>query len=85
MIIRVYSMYDRKARAYGAMLCFTNDEVARRAVLSIVRGDQGEIRNFPGDFDLMLVGEQDSESGMLTPALPTLVFNCGELLKAQED
>lgn len=85
MNIRLYSMFDRKARAYGAILAFVNDEVARRAVLSIVRGDQGEIRNFPGDFDLFAVGEQDSESGVITPALPTLVFNCGDLLVAQEN
>lgn len=85
MMTRIYSMFDRKSRAYGALLGFVNDEVARRAVLSIVRGDQGDVHLFPGDFDLFLVGEQDSETGMITPSLPALVFNCGDLVKAQEN
>lgn len=83
MNIRVYSMFDRKARAFGALLAFVNDEVARRAVLSIVRGDDGEITKFPADFDLHFLGEMDTDTGIISAGQPSLVFNVGDLLKAQ--
>lgn len=83
MIIGVYSMFDRKARSYGALMAFVNDEVARRAVLGVVRGD-GDIKNFPGDFDLYLLGKMDTDSGVIQPDVPLLVFNVGDLLQAQE-
>lgn len=78
------SMFDRKARGYGAVMVFANAEVARRAVLSIVRGDTGDIHLFPGDFDLMSIGSFDDDTGVVTPELPSLLFNCGDLLSAQE-
>lgn len=82
MNVAIYSMFDRKARAFGALMAFTNDEVARRAILSVVRGDQGDIRNFPGDFDLFTLGMMDSDNGVITPQVPELVFNCGDLVDA---
>lgn len=83
MRLRVYSMYDRKARGFGALMNFVNDEIARRAVLAIVRGD-GEIKNFPGDFDMYCLGEMDSETGVLDAGIPTPVFNVGDLIKAAQ-
>lgn len=83
MIVRIYSMFDRMSRAFGAVLVFTNDEVARRAVVAIIRGEE-VIRLNPADFDLFWIGEMDSDSGVITPALPVPVFNCGDLVKAQE-
>lgn len=83
MNIRVYSMFDRKARSFGALMAFVNDEVARRVCMGIIKGD-GEIKNFPGDFDLMHLGEMDTDTGVIVPQVPVLVFNCGELLEAQE-
>lgn len=85
MNIRVYSMFDRKARAFGALMAFVNDEVARRACLGILRGDDGEITRFPGDFDLHVLGEMDTDTGIISSAVaPQLVFNCGDLVKAME-
>lgn len=82
MIVKLYSMHDMPARAFGAVMAFPNDEVARRGVLQVLRGD-GEISKFPGDFSLWCLGSMDTDSGVLTPQAPTVVFNCGELLQAQ--
>lgn len=83
MNIRIYSTFDRKARSFGALMAFVNDEVARRVFLGIIKGD-GEIRNFPGDFDVFHLGTMDTDSGVITPQVPVLAFNCGDLAEAQE-
>lgn len=84
MNIRVYSMFDRKARAFGALMAFVNDEVARRAMLDVLRGD-GEITRFPGDFDLHFLGVMDTDTGIIDAGPPALVFNVGDLLEAQKE
>lgn len=81
MIIRVYAMYDQAAKSFGAPMVFVNDEVARRGVLEVVRGD-GQISKFPGDFDMYCIGELDTDTGELTPSRPDLVFKVAELLSA---
>lgn len=83
MMIRVYAMYDQAAKGFGSLMVFVNDEVARRGVMEIIRGDQ-QITKFPGDFDLYRLGEFDTDTGAIAPSRPELVFKVAELLSASQ-
>lgn len=87
MIQKLYSLFDRKAQNFGAPMMFVNDEVCRRAILSVVMGDN-EIKNYPGDFDVFWCGVFDTDGGHVAipdVSAPSLVFNVGDLVAAAKE
>lgn len=83
---RVYSLYDRKLREYGALMVEKNDFACQRGLSDgISQAPQSMIALHPGDFDLYHVGEWDEEKGVLLVAIPpSLVCNLQELVKSEE-
>lgn len=60
---KVYAVYDKKARAYGQPMYFSNDAVAIRAIKANMVRDDDPFRMFPEDYRLVLLGVFDSETG----------------------
>jgi len=82
-VVRIYCLFDRKAREYGPLMLSKNDELIRRIVVDGVRGSKSVHELHPGDFDLMCVGDYGDETGFLSPVTPPiLVANLSELLEA---
>lgn len=79
MKMRVYSILDVKARAFGQLLVFNNDEMARRAMSSPPPADS-EVAKWPGDFHMFYVGSFDTDNGVLVGEVPTLLATFGETL-----
>lgn len=71
MIIGVYSVFDRKSVAYGNLLFFVNDDIARRTMVEIM-GDRNNISLYPDDFDMYHVGSFDVTNGDLQGVKPRL-------------
>nr|QJB20725.1 MAG: nonstructural protein [Microvirus sp.] len=67
MKIGVYSVLDRKAGAYGALLFFANDGIAGRTMREVM-GQANDMSRYPEDFDMYHVGWFDNETGILAPA-----------------
>lgn len=67
----VYSVYDRKAMAYGSLMFFANDDMAKRGCADLMRaGGDVPMVHYPDDFDLYCVGEFDTASGDLLGMVP---------------
>lgn len=62
MILRVYSIFDRKAEVFNAPMCFVNDDILRRALTQIIPND-ADMQRFPEDFDVYFIGTFDNGSG----------------------
>lgn len=65
MLIGVYSVFDRKSVAYGALLFFVNDDIAKRSMVEVM-GERNNISLYPDDFDMYHVGTFNNETGVLT-------------------
>lgn len=86
-MLKIYSMKDKLAKAYGQPQFFTNDGVAMRAVISVVNSKQQDnsIAMYPEDHALYCVGEWDTIKGKITSEEPRLIVECVELKDADEN
>lgn len=73
-LYRLYQMYDRVARQVdGPIMQFRNDSAAVRTFHDVLGNRNTTPGQHPGDYDLYCVGEQDAETGVVTPATPEVV------------
>lgn len=61
MILNLYSIYDKKAKAYARPFFMQNDATATRAVLSSLEGT--DLGMFPNDYTLFCIGTFDDLNG----------------------
>lgn len=79
--MRVYSLYDRKMKEFGQLVLSNNDETVTRALIEGLKGGKGAtIHEYPKDFDLVLLGQFDPETGELVGEAARVVVNVGEAL-----
>lgn len=71
MKVTIYSVFDDKAKHFQGLVCFPNDDLAKRAFgLAVNSGENGSLlAMFPEDSKIMKVGEFDDESGLIVPKL----------------
>lgn len=68
MIIRCYSIYDRKALQYHPPFHAAADGAAARMVADLVADPNTTIGRHPGDYVLYYVGDYDDQTGAMIPA-----------------
>lgn len=79
--MNIYSLMDLKLREYGPPLVANNDEAMKRAIRDGIPGSRTTMEKYPSDFNLMLLGSMDMDTGLIVPEeVPTLVENLGVLL-----
>lgn len=66
MTLKLFSMYDLKACAYGPPLAAPMAGVALRWLMRQVQDKESDIGRFPGDYELFELGELDTMTGKLT-------------------
>jgi len=66
--MKLYSVHDKRANEYGAIMAMATDAHAVRSFTQEVnREDTGNMRNqFPEDFALHSLGEFNQETGLIT-------------------
>lgn len=77
MIMGVYSVLDIKARSYGQLLVFGNDEMAKRAMSAPLPADN-EMAKWPSDFVMYRVGTFETDNGVLSPLVPEVIASFAE-------
>ncbi|QCQ84915.1 nonstructural protein [Blackfly microvirus SF02] len=82
MNIGVYSVLDRKSVAYGNLLFFVNDDIAKRSMVEVM-GERNNISLYPDDFDMYHVGVFNNESGELTGVKPRLAARFGDFVRRE--
>lgn len=83
MMKLVCSIFDRKARTFGAPMLFQNEEIAKRMAITLLRsgGQSSDLEKFPDDFDLYAIGEFDEDLGIVAGVeTPRFLFTFGALL-----
>lgn len=82
-MIRMYSLFDRKMREFGAVVLAPTDEACKRALVEGFRGARNStMALYPEDFDLHCVGTFDELTGKVTAADdPTFLSTLEELVR----
>lgn len=70
MILKAYSIYDRKALTYNPPFYAPTDGAACRIVADSANDPNSSLGRHPNDFVLFLVGEYDDQKGLMTPCAP---------------
>lgn len=70
MILRAYSIYDRKALQYHPPFYASTDASAVRSLADLANDNQTTVGRHPADYVLYHIGEYDDQTGRLTPVSP---------------
>lgn len=80
MLHNVYAVRDKLA-GFGAPILDQSDALAKRNfAVGLRRAGNSDIA---ADLDLFLIGTFDSDSGTLSPCLPSFVISGGDALSAE--
>lgn len=72
----LYSIYDRQAQYYLPPFASRSDAEAERTFTEAVVAGDTHIAHYPHDFDLVLIGTFDLDSGLVVPRpMPQLLLN----------
>lgn len=83
MIMRCYSVYDRKALVYNPPFYAPTDGAAIR-IVSDAANDQNQLGRHPHDYVLFCVGTYDDQLGRLEPVVPLAhIIDVGALVTNQ--
>lgn len=72
MILKVYSVYDAKVKAYGGPFFQTNAGEAIRTFTDIVNDERTTLHRHPTDYVLFEIGEWDNQVGQLKATVPPI-------------
>lgn len=70
MMLRCYSIFDRKALQYHPPFFQSTDGAATRAVADLANDLNTQIGRHPSDFVLFMIGEYDDQKGAMLPCSP---------------
>lgn len=79
--MKLYSLLDKKAGMYGAVMMAMNDGHMSRFLQERFVDPQETVKRFPDDFDLYEVGEFSQDTGECgSPGVPRFVVNMAVIL-----
>lgn len=83
--MRIYSLFDRKVREYGGLVLSPTDEASCRALAEGLPPGS-TVAKFPGDFDLMYLGDFSPEAGLIYAAtVPVFIACVADILQGGSD
>jgi hypothetical protein len=83
MVVKIYSVYDKKTRFYGPLLCLQNDGHAGREYKRMFSKEQHPVSQFPDDYQIYCLGSFDDSNGKIEFPFgnnPVMVYEVSELL-----
>lgn len=67
MILKIFTVYDQKAKAFLPPFFMAQRPAAERAFSDCVNDDTHQFGKHPEDYTLMEIGEFNDESGIISP------------------
>jgi len=67
MKVNAYCVYDIKVQIYQHLFYAPNHSVAIRSFHSVIRNTNTPLGEYPGDYNLVHIGEWNDETAVLTP------------------
>lgn len=84
MKLFVFSIFDSKAEAFNTPIFLPAKGQATRTFEDQVNDESSPFNKHPGDYTLFLIGEFDTDTGLLTPlSTPTSLGLAAEYLKPE--
>ena len=80
MKLYLFSVFDAKAAAFNAPFTAPSFGVAERNFHTEVTNTDSFINKYPEDYSLFVIGEMDTDTGMLTSRPPEAIVTASSLL-----
>lgn len=85
MILKAYSIYDRKSFQYHPPFFASTDGAAARSFADLANDMQTNVGRHPNDYVLFCCGEFDDQKGAMVPVSPLLHVADASALVRQEN
>ncbi len=87
MVLKIYSVFDKKTVLYGRPFYAHNSGHAIRCMQDEVdRGEKdSQLARYPSDFALYSVGAFDDNKGIITPIEPICIIEITDLVKEKDN
>lgn len=80
MLLKLYSIWDKKVQVFSAPFAFHNDEHAKRSLTMELRKSNVPMAEFPEDYQLYFLSDfSDHDAGFKAATPPLLVCEVSEL------
>lgn len=83
MIKKIYNVRDYKAGFGTVLMVSDNDDIAKRDFAAACSTQNSMLNQFPEDFGLYLVGEYDTETGLIISYNPSAVANATDFVRKE--
>lgn len=80
MKLSIYALHDITAECYSLPMFIHNDNLAKRAVLSMANTPGTTISENPEDFRLYRIGEFDDSDASFSPCKPEYICRASDLV-----
>lgn len=77
--MKMYTIFDHKAKCYTRPFFCLNDEIAHRTCVDLISDSSNEFARHPQDFSIFSIGDFDDSTGCTSPTNPACLFNLNEL------
>lgn len=85
MFLRVFTIYDKKAAAYLTPFFMRTNAEAIRAVQQTASSRESNFSKYPEDFQLVVIGEFDDLTGVVTPKGHEVLAEVNDLVLTMRD
>lgn len=75
MDLKVFSIYDSKAKVFMQPMFMINEGAAWRSFHHVVNNGDSDVSKYPEDFSLYMIGEYNDGTGALTAHAPEVMVN----------
>lgn len=66
MIVRLYSLYDKRTQLFSSPFAAVNDDTAVRMVYGLLNDRSTTVAQYPEDYDMWRLGMFDDASGLVS-------------------
>jgi len=84
MIVRLYSLYDKKTQLFSSPFAAVNDETAVRMIRTLTLDTATTVGQYPEDYDVWRLGLFDDASGAIADRDSLKLGNCAFIGAEQE-
>lgn len=83
MILKIYSLFDEKAKMYSQPFYMAHDGLALRAFGDLVEDKKTTVSRYPVDFTMWKLGEFDDNTGIFDCKKPEYLAKAIDFVKSE--
>lgn len=83
MLKGVYCVYDKKTASYGSLVIASHVGEVTRSIERAIQDPESALSKWPGEFQVVKIGQYDQADGRLLPSPVEVVFEVAALVRPQ--